>query len=432
VEEQSTAVAEELGLAEAVRFQRDLYLYWREALASGGLPLSARGYVTRPALRRMRDALACGGSDSAQNNASERTEGIAPRFLYLRRLLERLGLLRASPGEARLVATERATMARFLAHPLAERLRICARLWVAGAWWPDRLDPSAEPPRLLAPAPPRIALARRRALELLVGHAIGEAIAIPPLLATARGRSRPRPSPLARIARTSADDSEGETLRAALLGPLAWMGFVALETGDGAEPVACHVGIAVHALVAESVPARLTERPGRVVVQPDASLIAYPPLTAPLLLALDTCAEALSLDVVARYRLSRPALARAGEAGWNATEVAARLEALSGGPLPSNVRATLADWERHVARLRLSTGVSVLEARTPELLDALLADRTMREWVERRLTPTAALLAAEHVPRVREWLLRRGELPAWHFAAADRDQGASQDGPTAP
>lgn len=215
------------------------------------------------------------------------------------------------------------------------------------------------------------------------------------------------------MSRVAAVDGESEALRAALLGPLAWMGFVAHEDGAPGDPEVCRVGIAARALAADGETAELDERTGRVVVQPDASLIAYPPLTAPLLLALDTCADAVALDVVARYRLSRPALARAREAGWSASEVIARLETLAGAPLPSNVRATIADWERHVARLQLTAGVSVLEVRVPALLDALLADRTARRWVERRLTPTAALLVAEHVPRVRDWLLRRGELPAW-------------------
>jgi hypothetical protein len=90
-----------------------------------------------------------------------------------------------------------------------------------------------------------------------------------------------------------------------------------------------------------------------------------------------------------------------------------RLEALSGTPLPANVRASLGDWERHVARLRLAPNVCVVETRTAELMDALLAERAAREWVERRLTPTAALLVPERVAQVRGWLLRRGELPAY-------------------
>jgi hypothetical protein len=265
-----------------------------------------------------------------------------------------------------------------------------------------------ELPRVLAPASPRIALARRRLLETLGARAPGERVEIPPSpLAPGRGRRTLR----GKRSTTTGQDAEGETVRAALLGPLAWMGFVAPESSEG--PSACRAGIALRALAPDGDTDPLVERPGRVVAQPDFSLVAYPPLTAPLLLTLDTCAEALSLDVVARYRLTREALGRAHRAGLGAEEISRRLEAIGGMPLPANVATTLGDWRQHAERLRLTAGVSLLEVRSTDLLDALLADRTAREWVRQRLTPTAALLVPEHAARAREWLLRRGEFPAW-------------------
>ncbi len=430
--------ADAMGLGEAAVFQRDLYLYWREAHASDGVALTTRSYVTRPALRRIRTVMARARADSVRSvqpgtEATDRAEGEDLLIFYLRRILERLGLLRAAPDGSQLVVTERGESTRYFAQPLAERLRICARLWVAGGWWPDQADPAAAPPRLLAPAPPRIALARRRTLETLAARAPGERVAIPPPpLAQAKGmRSRGRRQELGKPAHPTDADGESETLRAALLGPLAWMGFVALEDGehgtDGGEPTWCRTGIALQALAPGADTSQIVEMAGRVVVQPDSSVVVYPPLTAPLLLTLDTCAEALSLDVVARYRLSRAALSRASQVGWSAAEVIRRLEALSEVALPSNVRASLADWERHVARLRLTPTVSVLEVRTAELMDALLAERAAREWVERRLTPTAALLVPERVPQVRGWLLRHGEVPAYlRTSAATVPPGGSE------
>ncbi len=437
-ESEEQAVGEQMdivGLSEAAIFQRDLYLYWREAHASDGMALTTRGYVTRPALRRIRTVMARARTDSVRTGAeaADLAEGEDLRLFYLRRLLERLGLLRAAPNGSQLVATERGEITRYFAQPLAERLRICARLWVAGGWWPDRADPAAAPPRLLAPAPPRTALARRRAFEMLAARSPGERVAIPPPpLAQAKGmRSRGQRKDLGKLAHPTGADGESETLRAALLGSLAWMGFVAMADGvDGGEPSGeptwCRTGIALQALVPEADTSQIVERAGRVVVQPDSSLVAYPPLSAPLLLTLDTCAEALSLDVVARYRVSRAALSRASQAGWSTEEVIRQLEALSGTALPANVRASLADWERHVARLRLTPNASVVEMRTAELMDALLAERATREWVERRLTPTAALLVPERVPQVRGWLLRHGELPALLRSDADRHGGLEQ------
>lgn len=399
------------GLAEAVRFQRDLYLYWRAVAESRGLPLTARGFVARPALRRVRARLAAAESQSTRE--SDLPEGEDARLFFLRRLAQRLGLLMLA--DARLVAAEREKIERFLAYPLVERLRICLRVWVAGGWWPDASDSGALPPRLLAPAPPRLALARRRLTDQLAALSPGERVPAPP--------DRPSPVP-SRARRTSStrrkalpSDADSATVRAALLGPLTWLGIVTPEVPPGAEaaaspPAICTVSPAIAALRKDSAATELLERAGRVVAQPNFALVAFLPLTAPALLLLDTCAREVALDSAARYQLTRESFAQARQHGWTAPDVIARLEALTGAPLPANVRVTLTDWERQGERLRLTDDITLLDVPNAALLDALLADRATAGWVARRLTPTAALLVPEHAARVRSWLLRRGELPA--------------------
>ncbi len=176
----------------------------------------------------------------------------------------------------------------------------------------------------------------------------------------------------------------------------------------------------------------LVERHGRVVAQSDLSVIAYPPFSGPELLTLDLCASREALSQTARYRLTRSAFARARDFGWDAAEVARRLERLIGagaangtgemggagdatgatGALPGSVRVTLSDWERLASRLRLEQGATLLELTAPEALDALLADRASATWGVRRLTATVASISPEAAPRVRAWLLRHGLLPA--------------------
>jgi hypothetical protein len=124
------------------------------------------------------------------------------------------------------------------------------------------------------------------------------------------------------------------------------------------------------------------------------------------------CGSRESLSQTARYRLTRAAFSGARDFGWNADEVARRLERLTGAPPPESLRVTLRDWERLASRLRLEEGVTLLEVATPETLDALLADRASSAWGIRRLTPTAAIIAPESAPRARAWLLRHGRLPA--------------------
>ncbi|MEO7002486.1 MAG: helicase-associated domain-containing protein [Ktedonobacterales bacterium] len=448
------------GLVEAILFQRDLYLYWRLARLVGGLPLTTRGLVSRPLVRRLRAELAAAPQQGDPGEVDDL------RLFFLRRLLERLGLLRrvaeeqrgrrtdgatdtvdanagaaATSVKARLLAADEREMARYLAHPLAERLRICARLWMAGGWWPDSPG-AAELPTPLAPAPPRIAIARRQLIESLLALTPGDLTSAPEnghpragaLHIRSRGAHQRRGA--ATASHSSSQRSTGrvnilaedETQRAALLGPLTWMGFVALADGNPADETR-RVGLPLAALRRQPTPvaqaqaqaevgddeevAALVEQHGRIVAQANLTLIAYPPLTAPALHTLDSCAERDALDQTARYRLTRTALVAArNNQQWQTADVVARLEGLTGTTLPTNVRITLGDWERHVERLRLTPNVTIVTVEDAAILDALLADRATAAWVERRLAPTIVLLTHDALPHARRWLLKHGRLPA--------------------
>jgi len=255
------------------------------------------------------------------------------------------------------------------------------------------------------PAPPRIALARRRLLDTLAEAAPGATLSLPPDVRPAPPRA-PHTRRRQSTSRPLADRAgEGAIQRAALLGPLRWLGLVALDEAAGRVTV-CAACLALRAVVSADA---LPEPRGALAVLSNLTAIAYPPLAAPALLLLDSCAELDALDQTARYRLTRAGLARSG---LSAGRLVARLESLTAGSLPQNVRATLDDWTRHAARLRLTLDATVLKVRAPSLLDALLVEPSAPAWVMRRLTPTAALLAPDAVAAVRAWLLRRGELPA--------------------
>ena len=416
-------------LDAAIAFQRDLYLYWWAARDLGELTLTSRGMLTRATLRRLRAHWPVANDDGA--------EGDDPRRYFLRRLLERLGLLRApgAPGEppeperagakgrveARLVAADAAMMARYLAHPLAERLRICVRLWVAGGWWPDKVTDTATSPHRLhsshTPAQPRVALARRRLIETLAALEPGSEVETPggELLAAFAPRivgatAQTEKTAQQRKPRDIAEE-RNQVMRAALLGPLRWMGLVV--RGDADAPGArLTVSRAALALRNEPDDAAIIETPGRVIIQPNLDALAYPPLTAPALFTLDSCASRGALERVAHYRLTRSDVARAQQQGWSEEDVARRLEALTGEPLPGAVRVRLGDWARAASRIRLTPRATLLSTATPALLDALLADRATRDWILRRLDPTLALIPTDEIEAVRHWLLARGELPA--------------------
>src|SRR5690348_13979792 len=90
----SAATGRDPGLTEAVRFQRDLYLVWRTAAEGGGLPLTSRGYLTRTTLRSLRAQLMAAEGASALSASTDVSEVEDVRLHFLRRLLQRLGLLR--------------------------------------------------------------------------------------------------------------------------------------------------------------------------------------------------------------------------------------------------------------------------------------------------------------------------------------------------
>jgi hypothetical protein len=396
--------------AAAARFQRDLYLYLRAAREADGLPLTGRGYVARPALRRLRAMLQAADGQALAASDEELSEVDDGRLFFLRRLLERLGLLTRDEASERatlrLVVAAPDQITAYFARPLAERLRLCARVWVAGGWWPDAPDTRAALPGVMAPAAPRSALARRRLIESLATTRRGATGTIPS--ATRDGSASKSQIARVRQAGRLPEVDNSEIVRAALLGPLTWLGFVRSGDRTSAEYSAEEACLAL----APSGDAALDEAHGRVTIQPDLSIVAYPPLTAPLLVALDLYADLERMDRVARYTLSRMALTRSGRGSWDAGALAERLERLTEAPLPDNIRVTLRDWQRRGERLRVVEDAAVLEVNNAKLLDALLADRTTSGWIERRLGVTAALLAPGHAADVRAWLLRHGELPA--------------------
>src|SRR5258708_25314384 len=166
------------GLAEAVRLQRDLYLLWRIARDAEGLALTPRGLLTRQSLRRVAARLAA--PDPLAAPTADGPEMADRRLHFVRRLLERLRLLRLSDDERTLIAAEPGEMERYLPLPLEERLRLALRLRVAGGWWPEVIAAGARPPRILTPAPPRVPPARRRPPRLLREAGPGAPARLPP------------------------------------------------------------------------------------------------------------------------------------------------------------------------------------------------------------------------------------------------------------
>lgn len=412
------------GTEEATRFQCDLYRYWRAVEHLGALRLSAHRYLTRSALRQLRGQLDAAPSEGDRlDDAAERAD---LRLYFVRRLLERLGLLRRDP-ERGLVAGARSEVERYFALALDERLRLAVKLWMAGGWWMERPDERQEPPGLRAPAHPAVAVGRRQALQALLETPPDGLLALDQL-APRGGRAdlarHALPHTEATSRRRAAPPLPADTVASSLLGPLCWLGLAAREAqpGNTASAPVLRPTAALDALRAQPPdppPVSLEEVVGPIRVGADFEVLAYPPLAARTLLTLDTCGEPVGSGVVARYRLSRAGVVRARRAGWPAGETVRRLAALAGA-LPQNVEVTLRDWERQADRIRLRTNLALLRVRIPRLLDALAGDAALGPAIVRRLSATEALILDTRADAVRQWLLRHGELPAMSPPVGDQ------------
>jgi hypothetical protein len=421
--------APRIGSAEL--FQRDLYLYWNAVREQpAGLALLANGQLPKAALRPLNAALSV-----KTELEGIRTEPEAGRLFFLRLLAQALGLL-----EVRGETLHAVHASAFWERSVAERTRRAFTVWLDGTFWNELLHLSGVTLRPTPPeaAHPEVLRARRAALALLNEEAASGWISRrallalahlrqPNLLFPARGRGqvdrysaagnvfgldfRPRGgwiSPHETWLRV-----EGAFLAAVLEGPLAWLGAIDLD-GAGNEEVAAYCVSAVgRALLGKGDwPSALTETEGgRLVVQPNFEAIALPPLRESLLCFLDQCAERQSLDQIALYHLTRERWLHMLRDGMSADSLLERLEQLAAAPLPQNMRYTLLEWERQAQRIRLYRGVALLEVREAALLDALLADAALAPLIFRRLTPNAALVARQHLPRLYQALLERGHLP---------------------
>ncbi len=420
-------------LASVEAMQRDLYLYWNALYdLPGGLALLASGLAPKAALRSLNAALSLKSEIETIKSEQE-----AERLFFLRLLAQALGLLEADAEVVRA-----ADAPAFFALSLAERTRRAFAAWRDGVFWNELLHLPGmalrpQPPPL-EPARPELVRARLVALALL-GEVASEGwtpraaflslarLRLPHLLFPPRGKGlvdrysaagnpfgwdfRPRGGWL------SLHDGwmrvEGAFLANVIEGPLHWLGAVDLDCAPSGKPIAYRLSAVGLALLGKGAwPAALDEtEAGRMVIQPNFEVVALPPVREAALLVLDQLAERQSLDQVALYRLTRERWLSALRQGKSAEALIDQLEQMAQAALPQNTRYSLLEWERQAQRVRLSRDVALLEVQDAALLDALLADDASAALILRRLTPTAALVDRQHLSRLYQALLDRGQLP---------------------
>lgn len=450
---------EGLQLGEGVRaLQRTLYLYWSIVAATReGLPLINNKLLSRAALRHILEHLrAAGMTQLVENDGIRppverqvagtrehptlplteriRTESDAPRLVFIRLLLMKLGLLYERRGVVYAAPAD-----TFFTLPLLERARRCYRLWLETTFWnelaylPDVVLRPAPAP--LEPAHEEAVRARQMVIQRLlhakpeVWHQQATFIArtklyVPYLLFPRQYGSR--------VDRYSIGSNpygwdfrlrrgwlthregwhlvEGAFIRAVVSGPLHWLGLT--ELNDEGHPDAFRLSSDI-TLVSSDLPVEIEEPAwGRLIVQPTFELVALAPVSEALLVSLDRFAERVRLEHIAQYRLTRAAVTRAIQVGLHADAIQEVLERAAGGEIPQNVRYSLVEWERQARRIELWRGAALLEVDDPALLDALFASEQTQPMMSRRLTPLLAEVATDQLASIQDFLWQRNYLPA--------------------
>jgi hypothetical protein len=427
-------VATPLEVGEGARtFQRSLYLYWSLVAASReGLPLINNGLLARSALRQLSEQMGF-----AEQREAVRSESELPRLLFLRQLLQRLGLLQERRGVIRAVSS---SAEEFFALPLVERAWRCYRLYLEDPFWNEIVylpEINVRPgPLPLAPAHEEMVHSRVVVIDRLeretpeIWHDLTAFIArtrlhIPYLLfprqygpRAERYSSGSNPYGwdfrLRRGWLTHREGwhmVEGGFIRAVVGGPLHWLGIVELDHEENPSSFRFTVGAAV--MLGAQAPRRVeSELWGRLVVQPNFDLVALAPVSETLLLGLDRFSDRVSLEHIAQYRLSKASVTRAIQQGWRAETILRVLENASNGDIPQNVRYSLNEWERQARRVELWPNMTLLEVDDESQLDTLFADERAQPFLGRRFSPSLAEVMPQHLMALQELLWEQDTLPA--------------------
>lgn len=437
--------------SSARTFQRDLYLLW-SAAREAPLNLLNSGLLRLSDLKRVSGQLLV--SETIGKGAKESD---FRRVLFLRQLSIALDLL-APTGDK---LTPRPDPS-FLNQSATERVQLTYRRWLTGNWWNElwrtyvqnQTSAQGSPAE---PAPPRIAEARQKVVANLARLARSNPqkwIAVSDLTDSMYDRddefllgwasigaenqnysyrnygSRYQYNPFGwswyvygpGSSDAGWDRVERAFIEAVLTEGLYWLGLLDLGY-DSAPTDAARGGAAPNRplavrltdmgrwLLLQEAPPVVPEETGRVVVQPNFHIFAFDPISDAVLARLDTFAVRLNADRAIEYVVNRDSVYRAQLAGQATSEIQHWLEQTTGAALPQNVTRSLAEWQADFERIVLRSSVGWLET-TPEQVDALLANSTLRPIIVKRISPTGLLVRASRMEALEQALLAAGELPA--------------------
>ena len=203
------------------------------------------------------------------------------------------------------------------------------------------------------------------------------------------------------------DKVEGRFLRQVLSEPLLALGIVAIARDKAGEVVAFRLSpLGAHLLgLTTELPAEIGETASEksLIVQPNFEILAYTETgNLQVLYQLERFATRERAERVAHYKLDRDSVYRGLQDGLSATEMREFLENHSRSGVPQNIAYSLDDWQAQWESVTVWPGASIIEADTPDELDAMIA--TLSDRAVRRLAPTWAVVEPTHIQTARNYL----------------------------
>ncbi len=367
---------------DAETFQHLLARYLRHVRDVGALPVTQAGWLRKNSFKHLLEALHIPNTSSAE-------EQHLP-LLFIRHLLLAMGELRVNQGDGTHLTYGHGNLLKL---PFQKRVQRTFNVWLSGKAWHelypvDRLSqPNASNPwpahaRHLKPF--RAALTE--ALAALTTDQPGKAWHSqeqvlqwlqqnrPAVLFQNAIHTNPRIFAECGIWRpSSAKDAarlDDLAINQFIAGPLFWMGIVALN----AHPPRWQLTTTGRWLLGLEPPPSAGES-GRLIVQPNFTVLVMPPIDETLITDLEGFAIFQGGDPALTYLITRESFYAAHTEGWGAAEVIRLLEERQGAPIPANVKRTLHEWEASHQRIVLRTSVCVVQTRdaatTTEVLPAL-------------------------------------------------------------
>ncbi|MCS7055441.1 MAG: helicase-associated domain-containing protein [Thermoflexales bacterium] len=437
--------------SSATDFQRDLGRYWRYVRRVGGIALTQEGRIYKSQFKMLAAAM-----NAAEAPADERDSG---RLWFMRRLLQAMRELNEAEQGRFIVANP---SSQLLGMPMAQRVKWTFETWRDDAAWNELLRLPLQVSGGYAGREGAAALSRAR-LTLLraigrltqINRQSGGWVALADLIAHIkrndyaflferrhRGSVIPYASPYqgtnnpygltfeaVKHEANGWDLVEGGFIVNVLTEPLWWMGLVELGYArdvqaagvENTPPTAFRLTPSGAWLIGGGDPPTFVESGGKLIVQPNFTVLALEPISDAVLSDLDHFAEPQGGDRVIAYHLTRESLYRGQQSGWTAARVIAFLEVHQGGPVPANVRRSLEEWEvahRRITFYRNACVVQFADAEAEQALSDVLAP-----FAPRAIGPRFKLVEGRNAKEVAAALREAGWTPVLQPAGDQATEG---------